>query len=239
MEFESPDFDSLSEIKDCTLDGDVVDALPLHIAMDYNANINWVVTGQQYKRDGVDALNVLSSFFVNNERKLYELCCDWNRYYTPHKSHCKTVYYYYNQTAKFRGYAIRGAQDFKDLVIDSLSRFGWEVVPIDMGQTTPHEAKYKDINSSLAGFSYPAIRINRVNNEALIIAMETAEVKMGYTGFKKDKSGEKLSEDAQKDEVVRLEFRTDGTDAFDDLFFGIKYHQNRIIGLCLPSGRQI
>ena len=35
MEYETPDFGELQKLKDCTLDGDVVDALPLYIAMDY------------------------------------------------------------------------------------------------------------------------------------------------------------------------------------------------------------
>ena len=234
-EYESPDFAALQATKDCTLDGDVVDSLALHIAMDTNANINWFVTGQMYRRDGVEALNVLSSMFVKNERKLKELCYDWNRYYAPHRRHCRTVYFYYDATAKFRGYAIEGMQDFKDVVIDELRRYGWDVVGIDMGAPMAHEMKYKDINEALAGVSYPAIRINRLNNESLIIALQTAEVQIGYKGFRKDKSGEKLSEDAQKDDVVRLELRTDGTDAFDNLFIGVKYHRNRLLGMCMPG----
>ncbi len=80
--------------------------------------------------------------------------------------------------------------------------------------------------------SYPAIRINRENNEALIVAMQTAEVEIGYKGFRKRKSGEKLSEDA--DDAVRLEYRTDGTDAFDSLYIGCRYHLTAMSGMCLP-----
>ena len=97
-----------------------------------------------------------------------------------------------------------------------------------------HEQKYKDINESLAGATYPAIRINRENNEALIVALETAEVSIGYKGFRKDKSGEKLSEEA--DDAVRLEYRTDGTDAFDSLFLGCKYFLYHMGGMCFPGG---
>ncbi len=231
-EYETPDFGELQKLKDCTLDGDVVDSLPLYISMDYNANINWVVTGQLYRRDNQECLNVLSSMFVKNERKLRELMGDWHHYYRPKMSKCRDVVYFYDSTAKFRGYAIEGMEDFKDVVINTLTHFGWNVRAIDMGAPMAHEMKYKDINESLAGVAYPAIRINRENNEALIVALQTAEVSIGYKGFRKNKSGEKLSEDA--DDAVRLEFRTDGTDAFDSLFLGCKYHLTAMSGMCFP-----
>ena len=231
-EYETPNFGDLQTIKDCTLDGDVVDSAPLYISMDYNANINWVVTGQLYKRDNQECLNVLSSMYVKHERKLRELMADWNHYYKPKMSKCKEVVYFYDATAKFKGYAIEGMEDFKDVVINELTRYGWNVRPVDMGSPLGHEKKYADINESLAGVSYPAIRINRENNEALIVAMQTAEVEIGYKGFRKRKSGEKLSEDA--DDAVRLEYRTDGTDAFDSLYIGCRYHLTAMSGMCLP-----
>lgn len=233
-EYETPDFNGLGKLKDCTLDGDVVDSLPLYISMDYNANINWVVTGQLYRRDNQECLNVLSSFYVKNERKLRELMADWNHYYKPKQGKCREVVYFYDSTAKFRGYAIEGMEDFKDVVINELTRYGWAVRPIDMGAPMAHEMKYKDINESLAGVAYPAIRINRENNEALIVALQSAEVSIGYKGFRKNKAGEKLSEDS--DDAVRLEYRTDGTDAFDSLFIGCKYHLSNLSGMCLPLG---
>ncbi len=233
-EYETPDFDSLQRTKDCTLDGDVVDSLPLYIAMDYNANINWVVTGQLYKRDNQECLNVLSSMYVKHERKLRELVADWHHYYRPKMLKNRDVTYFYDSTAKFKGYAIEGMEDFKDVVIGELTRYGWNVRPVDMRSPVPHEQKYKEINESLAGAVYPAIRINRENNEALIIAMQTAEVQVGYKGFRKWKGGEKLSEDA--DDAVRLEYRTDGTDAFDSLYIGCRYHLTNLAGMCLPLG---
>ena len=233
-EYETPNFGDLQTLKDCTLDGDVVDAAPLYISMDYNANINWVVTGQLYKRDNQECLNVLSSMYVKHERKLRELMADWNHYYKPKMQKCRDVVYFYDATAKFKGYAIEGMEDFKDVVISELTRYGWNVRGIDMGSPVAHEFKYKDINESLAGVAYPAIRINRENNEALIIAMQTAEVSIGFKGFRKAKGGEKLSEDA--DDAVRLEYRTDGTDAFDSLYIGCRYHLTSMSGMCLPLG---
>lgn len=234
ISYETPDFAELQKVKDCTLDGDVVGSLPLYISMDYNANINWVVTGQLYRRDNQECLNVLSSMFVKNERKLKELMADWHHYYKPKMKYSREVVYFYDSTAKFRGYAIEGMEDFKDVVINELIRYGWNVRAVDMGVPMAHEMKYKDINESLAGLAYPAIRFNRDNNEALIVAMQTAEVSIGYKGFRKNKSGEKLSEDA--DDSVRLEYRTDGTDAFDSLYNGVRYHLTAMSGMCLPLG---
>ena len=230
--YETPDFAELQKVKDCTLDGDVVGSLPLYISMDYNANINWVVTGQLYRRDNQECLNILSSMYVKNERKLKELMADWHHYYKPKMKHSREVVYFYDTTAKFRGYAVEGMEDFKDVVINELIRYGWNVRAVDMGVPMAHEMKYKDINESLAGLAYPAIRFNRDNNEALIVAMQTAEVSIGYKGFRKNKSGEKLSEDA--DDAVRLEYRTDGTDAFDSLYNGVRYHLTAMSGMCLP-----
>lgn len=230
-QYEAPDFTALGKENSCATDGDVAPGLPLYIAFDYNANINWVVTGQlrhdpQCNRE---ALMVLSSMYVKYERKLRELCRDWCRYYEPHRRMCKTVTYFYDSTAKFRAYAVEGQQDFKDIVIEELTRAGCEVNPVDMGRPADHVGKYKDINESLAGVSWPFVRINRENNEALIIALENTEVKTGYRGFEKQKGGEKLTET----DSDPLELRTDGTDAFDVLLLGVKYYLQDGYFFCL------
>lgn len=221
-QYETPDFAALQAVKNCRLDGDVAEGEPLYIALDYNANINWIVTGQLGYDEEIrrDALKVLSSMYVKNERKLRELCRDWCRYYEPHRLTCRDVIYFYDSTAKFRGYAIEGQQDFKDIVIEELGRAGWNVIGIDMGRPHDHALKFKDINEALAGIAYPFIRINRENNEALIVAMENTGVRTGYRGFEKDKSHEKYAET----ETDLLQHRTDGSDAFDVLFMGVKYH---------------
>ena len=238
-EYESPDFAELQELKDCSLDGDVMPGQALHIAGDWNAHVNWFVSGQLYKRDGVEALNVLSSMFVKNERQLRALCADWNKYYTPHKKTCNTVFFYYDHTAKQKEYAVEyGRDNFYQTVCDELRKYGWNVVAIDMGHAPTHVSKHKIINECLAGVAFPAIRFNRENNEALIIAMENTEVAIGYDGFKKDKSGEKLAESHaidSDDPAVPYELRTDGTDAFDSLFWGVKYFRYAQGGVYVPT----
>ena len=57
---------------------------------------------------------------------------------------------------------------------------------------------------------------NRSNNPDLILAIQSAGVSRGRNGFRKDKSGEKLTES----EEDLLEHRTAGSDAFDPLYIG-------------------
>ena len=171
------------------------------------------------------------------ERKIHALVEDWNRYYAPHKLHNRTVYYYYDATAKFRGYAIEAAKDFKDTIMDDLRKYGWDVQGVDMGPPVQHHEKHRMINESLGGFAAPSVRFNRLNCEELIIAMQMTEIKERYNGTQKtvmkNKSGEKL---ADTDEGVPLQNRTDITDAFDSLFIGVKLFRFRTSLLMTPRG---
>ena len=76
---------------------------------------------------------------------------------------------------------------------------------------------------------------NKEQNEALIGAIELADVKIGYDGFKKEKGSEKLSPDAEG--ATPVELRTDGTDAFDELYWGVRYFRQRMSLLFTPGGK--
>ena len=233
VEYESPDFDLLSQTKDCSMDGDLDPKLPLEIALDYNNLINWVVIGQLYKRNGVDTLNVVNSMFVKNGQMIQDLIRDFDRYYAPHKKHNRKLNYYFSHTAKFKLHGI-AMLDIKDTVIQELKKYGWEVNPIDEGQAPKHEQKYQSINEAFGGMSPMHIAFNRENNEALIGAIENCDVQIGYNGFRKDKSGEKMSVDAE--DATPEELRTDGTDAFDELFWGVRHFRNNLGFLMMPDG---
>ena len=237
-DYETYDFARLGRVDDCTQDGDVEDALPLHIAFDYNANITTVVTGQMQRRDGVECLCILGSMYALYERKIHALVEDWNRYYAQHRAKNRTVYYYYDATAKFRGYAIEKSDDFKDTIIADLRKYGWDVVGVDMGTPMLHHDKWRIINEALGGFSAPGIRINQVNNEELIIAMQMTEISERYNGtqktISKNKSGEKR---ADTEDGVPLQNRTDITDAFDSLYIGVKLWRFRTSLLMTPNGK--
>ena len=74
-------------------DRDVNPDKPICIGMDYNANINWIVAGQEDN----GRLNVLKSFYVKFERKIPALIEDFCEYYRNHRK--KQVVFYYDSTA--------------------------------------------------------------------------------------------------------------------------------------------
>lgn len=230
-----PDFNELDQRNDCSLDGDVVDELPLYIALDYNANINTLVVGQMYPRDGMECLNVIKSFYVKNERKLRELISDFSRYYAPKRAKNRDVTYFYDSTAKQGASYATTDERFYMTAIQELEHHGWRVQGVDMGVPEKHEIKHKIINDALAHITTPAIRINQINNPDLIIALQLCEVQMGYKGFRKDKSQEKKPE---SDTTLPLQQRSDFTDAFDSLFLGVKLHRGGGFVACMPSGRR-
>lgn len=241
-EIERPDFEHLGEIEDCTKDGDVDYAAPLHIAIDTNAKICWLGVGQlreDWQRQGQESLYVINSLYTKDGERLHALCKKFNRYYRPKLGHCKDVHFYYDSTNKrAENYAIEGQIDFRNTIIQDLTDFGWNVIEHDMGVPPHHEVKYEEINKCLQGYDYPFIRINRLNNEELIIALENTGVQQGYKGFRKDKSGEKLDYNPDAEEgtgsSVPYELRTDVTDMFDNLVWGVKFHQYEVIGMSLP-----
>lgn len=231
-----PDLKELSERNDCRMDADCVNDLPLYLAFDYNANINTLVVGQVYQRDGVEAVNVIKSFYVKNERKLRELVDDFSRYYAPKRAVNRDVVYFYDSTAKQGASYALTDERFYQAVIKELERNGWNVTAIDMGVPENHEVKHRIINNGLAGIEYPAIRINQLNNPDLIIALQLCEVSIGYQGFRKDKSQEKKPE---TEENLPLQQRTDFTDAFDSLYLGCKFWRGNIGWFVLPDGRNV
>lgn len=231
-----PDLKELSERNDCRMDSDCINDLPLYLAFDYNANINTLVVGQVYQRDGLEAVNVIKSFYVKNERKLRELVDDFSHYYAPKRAVNRDVVYYYDATAKQGASYALTDERFYQAVIKELERNGWKVTAIDMGVPEKHEVKHRIINNGLAGIEYPAIRINQPNNPDLIIALQLCEVSIGYQGFRKDKSQEKKPE---TEDNLPLQQRTDFTDAFDSLYLGCKFWRGNIGWFVLPDGRNV
>ena len=208
---------------DATCDADVDPDAPLCIGMDYNANINWIVTGQPRDR----RLNIVKSFYVKFERKIPALIDDFCNYYRNHRN--KTVIYYYDATALNSNYAVND-QDVRWWVIHELERHGWTVEAVYLGNPMRHDEKYLLINQAFAGRQRLMPFFNRANNEDLILAIQSAGVSRGRNGFRKDKAGEKLAET----EEDLLEHRTDGTDAFDTLYIGCEkfpVHTTNVINI--------
>lgn len=193
---------------DCRQDSDLDPKLPLVIAFDANANINWLVCGQ-VGRDG--KLRVLKSFFVKYERKIPELLDDFNDYYRYHRR--RVVVFYYDATFVGNSYGTHN-EAFYRIIISGLRMKGWSVKSKYIGKPMDHILKNDLINRMFRGRARHVVLINRDNNPDLLISITSAGVKNG----KKDKSGEKLAET----EEDKLESRTDGSDAFDTLCIGVE-----------------
>lgn len=227
-EYESTDY---GRYRGCELDADLDHTQPLHIAFDYNANINCMCVGQRKVVSGLDSILVLKSLYVKNERKLRELCQDFCDYYNTYA--LKQVFYYYDQTAKFGNYAERNAKRFFQIVQEELSKRGWNVMMVDIGQAMKHEAKQQLLNDMFMCVEKPYIRINQENNDFLIVAIENTGVSNKSYGWGKDKSGEKKAES----EESQLQYRTDITDAFDSLIIGMRNYSGSAYGLGLSRCR--
>ncbi|MGN0091265.1 MAG: hypothetical protein ACI36Z_09995 [Alloprevotella sp.] len=224
VEWESVDLDATSKIRDCSLDTDILSSEPLRISFDVNTDICTMVTGQTQKVDGVESLVVLSSMFTKNDRKLRSLCGDWCRYYEPERRLNNNVILYYDSTMKQGGaYGLEEANDTRyfNVVKEELSKRKWVVTMVPMGTPMSHPQKFQYINDVLTGRQKPFIRLNRENNEYLIVAIENTKVKMSSRGPMKDKSMEKHK--SEEGEAGLRETRTDITDALDTLLIGVRY----------------
>ena len=181
--------------------------------------------GQQHG----NTMRTLKSFFVKYDRKIREAVQDFCKYYRHHKE--KTIIYYYDTTALGSNYAVND-EDFKTVVCDEFEKQGWTVTPVYIGNPMGHMEKWLLISQALMGHSGLLPLFNEENNEALLLAMQQAGTRNGPEGFKKDKLGEKLAET----EEDKLEYRTDGTDAWDTLFIGMnKFPQLSSIGFVTSS----
>ena len=202
-------FDASGTDYGCLLDADLDLKAPIAIAFDYNANINWLVAGQ---RDG-SILRILKSFYVKYTRKLRELVDDFCHYYRAQL--CKEVIFYYDSTALGSNYAV-AEDDFKAVICEQFAKHGWTVTSQFIGRPLAHNLKHSIINDGFRGGKDLMPMFNKENNEALLVAISLAEVDISPLGFHKQKGGEKLAES----EDDPLEYRTDGTDAFDTLYLG-------------------
>jgi hypothetical protein len=217
-------FDKIQD-ESCLPDSDLDRDQPICIAMDYNSNINWIVAGQQHGK----TMRTIKSFYVKYDRKLRECVRDFCKYYRHQRD--KTVVYYYDSTALGNNYAVNN-EDFKTVVCDEFEKQGWDIIPVYTGNPMKHVEKWLLISQGFKGQSGLFPMLNRENNEALILAMEQTGTRNGPEGFKKDKSGEKLAET----EEDKLEYRTDGTDAWDTLYIGMtKFPQLASIGFITSS----
>lgn len=239
VESENIDLRALGKAQNCVLDTDINPGEPLRIALDYNANINAIVTGQTNTRRDTAILKILGSMTYTKASRLEGLMAQWCKYYEPHQSSCRDVIFYYDSTAKQgAAYASEKFDEtrYYNIVKRILKKHGWNVIEVAMGRPMSHTKKYEFMNGCLAGTQRPYIRINKENNENLIASMENAGLVEGRNGFEKDKSREKYRTATDcEDPEAELAQRTDLSDAFDTLVIGVRhYGVGRMIGVGMP-----
>lgn len=215
---------------DGSLDTDISYLDPLHIAVDCNANINCMVVGQERTINGQPSLLILSSLFVQNERKLRSLCHDFTLRYKCFLRRNGNVVLHYATSIKQGGsvaYAVEGADEFRfdRVIVDELKSLGWKVESIEM-KSAFHMEKYTIINDILSFKATPHLYINSESgrNDYLLVAIDNCAV---LPNGKKDKSHEKLKNTDSDSLGGDPRTRTDITDALDDLVLGVKF-QNTI-----------
>lgn len=228
VETEQLDIDELGRVGEedtCEYDMDLDWQSPLLIAFDANANLSCFVIGQLRGEE----LLIQRSMFVMNERKLRALCRDFGRTYKPFlRRGCKDVVLYFTATVKqgaSTAYAVEGGADnrFDRVVVQELTNLGFKVASVDTGAALAHAVKFQLMADLMSGAQSPKIRIctDPGRNTYLIPALEQTGV---TSGFRKDKSKEKLKATDEESMGGDPRTRTDVTDAFDDLVIGVKYH---------------
>lgn len=228
------------EAADCRMDTDIRPDLPLRISFDWNKGICGVVTGQVYDVAGVECINTLSSRYVKEKgKRIRALCREWCDYYELQRRRCNKVIHYYDSTAnQGANYADEDAERtrFYNIVFEELSARGWEVQNVCTGQPLAHYLKFQFMEDFLTGKTRYHLRMNTENCSDLVIAMRATEKIIGKQGPMKNKSGEKrnsetgelvlqsIASEAGRNikETVQdvKQYRTDITDAFDELVIG-------------------
>ncbi len=198
----------IGDKQDCRMDADVVPDKPLIIAFDANANINCLTVGQV----GDDnKLRAVRSMYVKYERKLLELCDDFNAYFKYQRN--KNIVFYFDSTFVGNNYGINSF-DFHKQIKNHLIGLGWFVDDVYIGAPMSHLEKQELINRMFRGRAKHQVLINKDNCEDLIISLENA----GVYNNGKDKRGEKLVETDEDP----LESRTDFSDSFDTMCIGVE-----------------
>lgn len=228
VEYEAPDLSVTSSINDARFDVDCHINYPLCIGIDTNKNINTMCVAQCRQYEGILSAMFLRTIYVLNEKRLEDLCYEFHSIYKyrlsqgPEDAECRKVVLFYDSTSKQGGaYSLRDGEQFRyyNVIFSTLTPLGWNVILVDMGSPMFHELKYEFVNSCLRGSERVFPRINKLNNDYLIAAIENSKLTYKFGAVKKDKSQEKRK---TKDEEQQLSNAvTDVTDAFDNVLRGM------------------
>lgn len=200
--YSSDAFENLTSLQD----DDVQDDQPLEIAMDYGAWFNGIVTGQEQGNE----FYFLSGMSIDESERFEDLLVKWCMYYRFHKE--KTVYYWYDHTAKDTD---SRTDQYPAIVNRVLRSYGWNVIDMYIGQQPGHDDRYKFWGYAHKGDhpDLPRFWYNRHHCKYLIISLNSANVKQGRNGFEKDKKDE-------QNHAIDQRTTTHFSDAHDTLAMG-------------------
>jgi hypothetical protein len=185
--------------------------LPFFVAMDYNFRISPMPCAQLSKLPGseytsANVVNYVYALYPGGIEDAVNTFCDR---YEKHIN--RTVHYVYDHTAIGRNPT---KQTFKDVFINSFKLRGWIVVEHYTGDAPDHEIKFENIKAWLLNQCDYAVRVNEVKCDVLIKSIEQSPATIINGVTKKDKKTE-------KDLNFPAEESTHGSDAFDQLLWGL------------------
>jgi hypothetical protein len=190
---------------DCRWYTDYNPNAPLDIALDTNAKINNIVTGQGNRSE----YRIQSSkYYEGPFKKLLE---QWDRFYKHHPE--KVVNYYHDHTD------IKGRADsdmtYADEIPQILRSLGWQVNPAYIGMQPTYRSRYLMWQKMLTSTDdkFPAFKYNRSTSDYWAERARMTGTRIGPTGFEKDKRDEKKPNFDQR-EAPHI------TDAADTLIIG-------------------
>jgi hypothetical protein len=194
-------------------DADVIQNQALEISMDYGAWFNGIVTGQESRTQNI--FRFLSAMSIDDKERFEDLLTKWCTYYRFHQD--KTVYYWYDQTAKDTD---ARTEQYPFIVGRVLKSFGWTVINMDIGQTPSPDDRYRFFGYAHKGDhpNLPKFLYNRHHCKWLIVSMNGADIRQGKNGFEKDKRDEKIR-------TIDQRTTTHFSDAHDTLAVGKYGHR--------------
>jgi hypothetical protein len=206
-------------IDDCRKDNDLIQGMPLDIAMDHNASINSLVIGHDGPdphHEGQQCAKVLKSMYVKGPLRVQDLMENFNKYYTYHSS--RHINYYYDHTSLHTDST--RTETIAEIVIGCLEKKGWIVNPLYIGQQPMHETRYRMWGAVFTerDSRFMPVRFNQDNASSVIVSMQRTAVITGKNGFEKDKRPEKNSKFPQEEAPHQ-------SDALDTWYIGKKMNE--------------
>ena len=182
---------------------------PLHIGLDFGTAINWMVVGQELRKN--NEFNFIKNFYVKFPKIIDHLVQEFIKYYTHHKR--KMIYIYPDAQGNWR--QPNKDETFVQTIVKLLKQAGWQTVVVN-------EKRYnKEQNDTHLLWSrillgrdaqLPKVGFNLINCKELIYSMEQSPAFDDNGRIKKNKNSEKsLINDREK--------ATDASDAADQIIY--------------------